>query len=691
MLKQFFIAAALGLSGLAAVSGFEPATVYTPENFSKEYRDAMRKEIPAFLQKTEKSLKALNADFAKTPASEIQKERFTKRMEIAEKLLALMKKDAGSENPDAPLFLERERNDMNSFLAYFKQEIRLAKRVAAMKETVFDLSQFGAKGDGVANNYAAFEKIKQEIAKTRGKVLVKIPKGIYYIHPGKDAPHIQINEMKNVTFDGGNEAVLLFGNSGNHCSGIQIFDSENVTFRGLTLEYKGKLYAQGTIVSVDPATSSVVLKMEPDSPLPYLKQVTMAFDSNGKMVKAASDKFFHKVEKLADGTCKAQIGHALNGKMEGLKPGVVLVIPNRLSGAAFGISGGKFCSAENITVLNSIGLAFASSNSMSPSFVNCTVKPRKGEFLSSNADALFNWRPVEIGIFAKNCNFRNMSDDCFNTLAPGVALAEIRDGKLLPDNTNRDAGTNLLLVSPYTGEIKMQTTVVRNGTAKFKDGVTGELTLKHPIPNNIVTYANQNQAVATERERQEHFIGTKKLRNEPDMFFEPNHCGLGTVLVNYTAGNNRNNGITIHASNVLIENCKLENTGCGINITAMLNWKEGPAPYNVTVRNAKFTDCVFGIQSVYLSTLGKTLDMRSIREITVENADFSRMVMAGLRINNVDGGVFKNLVFKDMNRAVMIDNSGNLNFSDCKFGDSELTLSDLKLERASEDSIEGIY
>lgn len=302
MLKQFFIAAALGLSGLAAVSGFEPAPVYTPENFSKEYRDAIMKEIPAFLQKTEKSLKALNADFAKAPASEIQKERFGKRMEIAEKLLALMKKDAGSENPDAPLFLERERNDMNSFLAYFKQEIRLAKRVAAMKETVFDLSQFGAKGDGVANNYAAFEKIKQEIAKTRGKVLVKIPKGIYYIHPGKDAPHIQINEMKNVTFDGGNEAVLLFGNSGNHCSGIQIFDSENVTFRGLTLEYKGKLYAQGTIVSVDPATSSVVLKMEPDSPLPYLKQVTMAFDSNGKMVKAASDKFFHKVEKLADGT-----------------------------------------------------------------------------------------------------------------------------------------------------------------------------------------------------------------------------------------------------------------------------------------------------------------------------------------------------------------------------------------------------
>ena len=123
----------------------------------------------------------------------------------------------------------------------------------------------------------------------------------------------------------------------------------------------------------------------------------------------------------------------------------------------------------------------------------------------------------------------------------------------------------------------------------------------------------------------------------------------------------------------------------------MLNWKEGPAPYPVTVRNAKFTECVFGIQSVYLSTLGKTLDMRSIREITVENADFTRMVLAGLRINNVDGGVFKNLVFKDMNRAVMIDNSGNLNFSDCKFGDSELTLSDLKLERASEDSIEGIY
>ena len=397
------------------------------------------------------------------------------------------------------------------------------------------------------------------------------------------------------------------------------------------------------------------------------------------------------MEKLADGTCKAQIGHALNGKLNGLKPGIVMVIPKRFNKPALDITGGRFCTVENVTVLNSTGAAFTSANSVAPSFVNCTVKPRKGEFLSTNADALFIWRPMEIGAFAKNCDFRNMSDDCFNTLAPGVALAEVRDGKLLPNNTNRDAGTNLLLVSPYTGEIKMQTTVTRKGVAKFRDGVTGELTLKHPVPGNIITYANRNQDVATEKELSDHFRGVKKLRNEPDMFFEPNHCGLGTVLINYRAGNNRNNGITIQGSNVLIENCELENTGCGMNIGAMLNWKEGPAPYNITVRGAKFTECVLGVQCDYLSTQGKTLDIRSIREITVENSVFSKISAAALRINNVDGGVFKNLVFKDMNRAVMIDNSGNLNFSDCKFGDSDLTLSDLKLERASEDSIEGIY
>ena len=691
-MKQKLAAAfAFCFSGLATVSGFEPSPVYTPENFSAEYRSAIQKAIPDFLQKAEKSLAALTADFAQCPASSIQKERFEKRMEIANSLLTLMKKDVASENSDAPLFLERERNDMNGFLAYFKQEIRLAKRIAAMKETILDITRFGASGDGTTNNYEAFEKVKQEIAKTRGKVLVKIPKGIYYIHPGDKSDHLLIQEMKNVTFDGNGEAVLLFGKPQQNCAGVQIRDSENVTFRGLTLEYKGKLYAQGTVVSTDAATQSIVLKMEPDSQLPYLNQVTMAFDANGKMLPEASNKFFHKVEKLPDGTCKAFIGHALNGRMDGLKPGVIVVIPNRLSGSAFGINGGKFCTAENITIHNSIGLAFASSNSVSPSFVNCTLKPRDGELLSSNADALFNWRPMEIGIFAKNCNFRNMSDDCFNTLAPGVSIAEIRDSKLLPDNTNRDAGTNLLLISPYTGEIKMQTTVIRNGTAKFRDGVTGELTLKHPIPDNIVAYANQNQDVATEKERQAHFIGTAKLRNEPDVFFEPNHCGLGTVLLDYKAGNNRNNGITIQGSNVLIENCAIENSGCGINIGAMLNWKEGPAPYNVTVRGAQFNDCVFGIQCLYISTQGKTVDMRPLRGITIENAQFSRMLMAGLRINNVDGGFFKKLVFKDMNCAVMIDNSGNLNFSDCSFGDSELTMSDLKLERTDEDDINGIY
>lgn len=692
MTKHSFAAAILGICGImTAAAGYEPQPVYSPANFSAEYRATLMKEMPPYIGQARQNLDALKADFAQCTASDIQKERFAKRMEIAESLLALMTRDAESNNPDAPLFLDRERNDMNSFVNYFKQEIRLVKRLTVMKETVLDIARFGAIGDGTTNNYAAFEAVVQEAAKTRGRVVVKIPEGVYYIHPGKDAAHIDIKDLHNVTFDGGDKAVLLFGNSNPNCPGINVANSDNVTVRGLTLEYKGKLYAQGTIVSVDEATSSVILKMEPDSPLPYLKQVTMAFDSNGKMVKAASDKFIHKVEELADGTCRAQIGHALNGKLNGLKPGIVMVIPQRFDRPALGISGGRFCTVENVTVLNSTGAAFTVANSVSPSYVNCTVKPRDGEFLSTNADALFVWRPVEIGVFAKNCDFRNMSDDCFNTLAPGVPIAEVRNGKLLPDNTNRDEGTNIIIVSPYTGEIKMQTTVTSKGVAKFRDIVTGELGLKHPIPANIVTYANQNQDVSTEQERRDHKIGVKTLQNEPDVFFEPNHCGLGTVLINYKAGNNRNNGITIQGSNVLLENCELENSGCAFNVGAMLNWKEGPAPYNVMIRNAKINECVIGIQCCYLSTQGKALDTRPIRKIVVDNAAISKISAAALRICNVDGALFNGIVFKDVSRAATIDNSGNLNFTNCKIGATDLTMSDLRLERTTEDSIEGAY
>lgn len=660
------VLSALCAFGVAA-SASGPAPVYAPENFSAEYRASLMKEMAPYIDCAQQSLAALRAEFAQCPAAEIPKERFAKRMEIAESLLKMMQRDALSADADAPLFLERQRNDMEEFIKYFRQEIDMARRLAAMEETVYDATEFGAVGDGETNNAGAFRSLIGQLASAPGRVLVKIPAGVYFIDPGEDGPHLLVSGMKDMVFDGGGEATLLFARSAEKCMGIQISDSDNVVFRGLTLEYRGKLYAQGTVVAVEPENDAVVLKMEPDSPLPKLNAVTMAFEASGRIVNDASNKFFSRVEELGDGLCRAFIGHAFGARTGGLKPGMIVVIPDRRNiGCAFGISGGKFCGAEGITVLNSNGLAFSTSNSVSPSFVNCTVRPREGAYVSSNADALFNWRPVHIGIFAKNCSFHNMNDDCFNTLAPGVAIAEVRDGKLIPDNTNRDAGTNLLIVSAYTGEIKMQSAVSANGTTKFGETFTGELTMKHTVPANVDTFASRRQRAFTEEERQAHFLGKKKLENEPDMFFEPNHCGLGTVLINYRAGNNRNNGITVQASNVLIENCEIENSGCGINLGALLNWKEGPAPYNVTVRNAKFTDNVFGMQCQYLTTDGQTSPVRALRGITVENAVITGSSAAGMRLLNVDGGVFRNISFVNVRRNLEIDNSGNLEFENCR-------------------------
>ena len=123
----------------------------------------------------------------------------------------------------------------------------------------------------------------------------------------------------------------------------------------------------------------------------------------------------------------------------------------------------------------------------------------------------------------------------------------------------------------------------------------------------------------------------------------------------------------------------------------MLNWKEGPAPYNVMIRNAKITECVIGIQCCYLSTQGKALDTRPIRKIVIDNAAISKISAAALRICNVDGALFNGIVFKDVSRAATIDNSGNLNFTNCKIDATDLTMSDLRLERTTEDSIEGAY
>ena len=74
------------------------------------------------------------------------------------------------------------------------------------------------------------------------------------------------------------------------------------------------------------------------------------------------------------------------------------------------------------------------------------------------------------------------------------------------------------------------------------------------------------------------------------MLYRPYSRGVGLVVRNCTFSAMRGTGAVVQCSNALVEGCTFENVKRGMELTARIDWQEGPPPYNTVVRNCRFND-----------------------------------------------------------------------------------------------------
>jgi autotransporter-associated beta strand protein len=137
-------------------------------------------------------------------------------------------------------------------------------KVVSGAQTFFDVRGFGAKGDGVANDYAAINSAIQAAITAGSGSTVYIPGGTYLLNSGQT---IVLNNANGLTVQGDTNTLLLTGNMALSDT-FSINGSANVTFSMLKMDVTPLRFTQGTITSVNYAAKTCTVAIDSGYPQP---------------------------------------------------------------------------------------------------------------------------------------------------------------------------------------------------------------------------------------------------------------------------------------------------------------------------------------------------------------------------------------------------------------------------------------
>lgn len=657
----------------------ETPGIYAETVYPAADRPALRANLRLRLEAQAKSLSVQEKIFSGSAV----RERITKRLELARRLIQQTKKHLEKSDVSSLLMTRRGVNDLDIFLSYFVEEQKLKDETAALPPPEqLSIRDFGARGDGFTDDSAAFAQAAKTLHRMAGKpAVLRIPKGRYLLKqanlpvPYADLfirgrmcsydrkSHWNLVGLKNILIEGeGSDTEIIFGDF--ESAGIFLLGSERSTIRNLHLRYREKTFAQGTILENLPQAKAIRWKPDPGFLLPDDTKFQslnrdfccQSYTPNGKIVRVASHVFWDRqFTKNSDGSYTLPI---VRGFSEGLKPGLKFIIPcrdNRVSGCL--LSGGKFCTFEKITIFNTRAGAFTCAFSLATDFLDCRIVPAPGAVFSANADGIHSDTNY-FGSYIRNCVFQNLGDDAFNTYARGYYVARCNADGLLTYLTHRQ-GNLLSIVDTTTGQIKAEFQVTGNARADWEGHKLPLAKFSVPVPTNVISYESLKIKEHTESALRAMNHGVKRLNDLPDLAFDFSRSGMGTVLTGNRFSGNRNNGIVIQAPSCLLENNSLDNlTSNAIRIGAFTTWNEGPPPYNITIRDNKIQDADCGIMTDYTVKHFRRSPVRAIRNLFIAGNHFSDCQIAFF-LENSDGVFLANNSWTDCGKAI-IRNSENI-------------------------------
>ena len=455
-------------------------------------------------------------------------------------------------------------------------------------DTVVNVRNLGAAGDGVTNDRPVFqEALEQARQSESAPVTIRIPEGQYRLGIKEDPnakAHLQISETNDLTMTADENAVLIF--SSPFHEGIGIYNSRNIRIDGLAVDYDPLPFTQGIIVGVTPDEHLIDIRIEDGFPDPRAdhidafsgkpgKNVGYLFDpATGRKLNQFYDQYLRtRVKTLDDGIFryKSSPGNPVKREFIGKRMAVV----GRRKANAFKLNHSTDCRIENVRIFSAPACGFNVAGSSGVVINRCRIvrKPGTGRVMSTNADGLHSkWCPT--GPVLSNSHFTGMGDDAVNIGGSYAALLKQVDDHTLivkahGSLVNHPADLVALDLDTH-GHIALGPVSNIRGTRLegFKRRCL-RITFTNPLPDDLTTWEATGE------------------RRTCSRILNLNACGRGAEIIDNRFYLHRGRGVLMRAPGSLIEGNHFDTlAGPAVVISNDSGFlREGPSGNGTVVKN----------------------------------------------------------------------------------------------------------
>jgi len=615
----------------------------------------LKRELPVRFEQAKAAFRAKREALAaavKGGQDAVRRKRFALKMEAERRAEAFVAGQLKAGNPTSLFYAESGLEDLKEFARWADEErtawLNCPDR-PGVEPKVFRLADFGAKGDGVADDAPAFAKALAAVRKLKGAPSrIEIPEGRFRLNTkyAYDS-NVLVLGVTNCSIRGVSPERTKLVFAFYEAKGFQFWESDNVTLANMELMTARIPFSQGTLLACDKDAGWFEVRHDPGSLAPDDPQwqarkhplALQQYTADGHLHLQNLIWWDRTAEKLGEGRYRMRFKKDIGGWAEATPRlvGEKVTIPDRWS--AFGavtISWSRLITLENVWCRSSRSGFCSIGSSRHVTASRCRVFPHEGFVMSTNADGFYNSR----GSCLLDCDFANLPDDGCNSVLHGQQLGKVEGRTLYHHLPRIKPGSFLQVLDSVTGEYRANLHVVAVGKAEAMGQKWLTATVAEDLPSDLNTCETVGRGEFSEEEHVKHLQGKKVETRPADFLFEPCRDGTGFIVSGCRFRDIRNTGIVVQCPHTIVENCTVERVHNGINVSALMSWYEGPPPYDVLVRGCAFRDNWNSATAVY-QTYGRTGEVRAIRGLVFERNTLERATKAAFTLPAADEPVLR--------------------------------------------------